>query len=73
MALDGNGNEWFGTNSAATNAVNGITKFNGSTWSENLTDANCPLPNGLINVIAIDGLGNKWFGTQNGLFEYSGN
>jgi len=64
IAIDGEGNKWFGTNGG------GALKFDGSTWTAYTTT------NGLagndVYAIAIDGQDNKWFGTNNAISKFDG-
>jgi PKD domain len=56
IAIDAQGNKWFGTNGG------GVSKFDGATWST-YTTAN-GLAGNSVSSIAIDGQGNKWFATS---------
>ena len=63
MAMDGEGNMWFGTN-------NGVSVFDGENWTTYGTS------DGLVwrsvNAVAIDAEGNKWFGTRWGVSKFDG-
>ena len=63
MAVDGEGNLWFGTN-------NGVSKFDGENWTA--YGASDGLVNKRVNAIAIDSEGNKWFGTSGGVSKFDG-
>jgi streptogramin lyase len=60
IAIDKNGNKWFGTQSS------GVTKYDGTIWTTyNIANSNLAGKNMLGNYIvavAIDLMGNKWFG-----------
>jgi len=62
IAIDGEGNKWFGTDA-------GVSKFDGINWTTYNTT------NGLlcneVHSIAIDSKGNKWFGVY-GYGQYGG-
>ena len=56
IAIDAQGNKWFGT-------VNGgVLKFDGVKWTTYTTADG--LAYNTVNAIAIDAQGNKWFGTN---------
>ena len=60
IAIDAQGNEWFGTESG------GALKFDGTNWtSYNIT--NSGILSNTVNAITIDAQGNKWFGTDKGV------
>lgn len=59
MAIDDNGNKWFGT------VFDGAAKYDGSNW-EVFNTANSELPDNYINAITIDQSGSIWFATENG-------
>ncbi len=63
IAIDAQGNKWFATD-------NGVSKFNGSTWTTYRT-ANGLVSN-IVNAVAIDQLGRKWFGTPYGVSMFDG-
>ena len=48
----------------------GISKFDGSTWTNYTTDDG--LVHGVVNTIAFDTKGNAWFGTDDGISVLSG-
>ena len=56
IAMDAEGNKWFGTN-------RGVSVFDGTNWTTYDT-SNSELVNRGINAVAIDAEGNKWFGTS---------
>jgi ligand-binding sensor domain-containing protein len=61
IAIDAQGNKWFGTNGG------GVLKFDGTTWiTYNTTNTNNRLASNDVRSIAIDANGNKWFGTNGG-------
>jgi ligand-binding sensor domain-containing protein len=64
IAIDVEGNKWFGTNS-------GILKFDGTTW-KTYTTTDGLVDNSVISI-AIDAEGNKWFGTWKGVSRFDGN
>ncbi|MFC1558813.1 two-component regulator propeller domain-containing protein [candidate division KSB1 bacterium] len=57
VAIDSNGNKWFGTEY-------GVCKYDGTNWTT-YTTAN-GLADNDVRSIAIDEQGNKWFGSYNG-------
>ena len=61
IAIDQQGNKWFGTYGR------GVSKFDGSTWTTYKTNgvSSCD-----VRSIAIDQQGNKWFGTDCGVSEF---
>lgn len=61
IAIDSQGNKWFGTWGG------GVSKFDGSTWTTYKTNgvSSCD-----VRSIAIDQQGNKWFGTDCGVSEF---
>ena len=62
IAIDGQGNKWFGT-------MGGVTEFDGINW----TNYNNTLNHYKVSCIAIDSQGNKWFGTiGGGVYVYNG-
>ena len=63
VAVDRDGNVWFGTNK-------GLTQFNGSSYMT-LTSSNAPLPSDTIKALSVDFNNNLWIGTVNGLAEYN--
>jgi len=60
LAIDPNNNIWV---SYMSNA--GVTKFDGTTWTTELTSTT-------VNSITSDASGNMWFGTGSGLFKNNG-
>nr|MBC8248331.1 hypothetical protein [Anaerolineales bacterium] len=56
IAMDAEGNKWFGTTS-------GVSVFDGENWTT--YDMSDGLAHKHVNAIAIDEEGNKWFGTSN--------
>ncbi|MEJ7679443.1 MAG: hypothetical protein WKG06_16600 [Segetibacter sp.] len=61
IAIDSNGDKWFGTNGW------GISKFDGIYWTTYTEANNSSIAE--VNAIAIDTKGNKWFGTGKGLLQ----
>lgn len=66
LAVDANDNLWFGTQE-------GISFFDGTTWTNYDVNSHPDLVNNTIRAIAIDSDGNLWFGTDFGLSKYDGN
>jgi len=64
MAMDGEGNMWFGTN-------RGVSVFDGENWTTYDT-SNSELVWKSVSAIAIDAQGNKWFGTKWGVSKFDG-
>gem|GEM_PF-1748410 len=64
IAIDAQGNKWFATE-------NGVSKFNGSTWTTYKTSNG--LVSNIVNAVAIDQQGRKWFGTAYGVSMFDGN
>jgi PKD domain/Secretion system C-terminal sorting domain len=64
VAVDTQGNKWFGTE-------NGVSKFDGRTWT-NYDRNNSGLPHYRVYSIAIDAQGTKWFGTFDGVSKFDG-
>jgi ligand-binding sensor domain-containing protein len=63
IAIDGEGNKWFGISEDWDSGANGgVTKFDDVNWT-NYNDNNSDLPYS-VHSIAIDKMGNKWFGTS---------
>ncbi len=54
IAIDAQGNKWFGTD-------NGVSKFDGATWTTYDT-TNSGLAGNSVTCMTIDAQGNKWFG-----------
>jgi ligand-binding sensor domain-containing protein len=66
IAIDAEGNKWFGTWDG------GVTKFDGTTWTT--YDTVDGLASNNVHTIAIDAEGNKWFGiSDGGISKLSGN
>ena len=65
IALDAQGNKWFGTYG------NGVLKFDDTNWT-NYTKIN-GLSSDTVTSIAIDAHGNKWFGSYRGLSVFNEN
>jgi len=63
MAVDREGNLWFGTN-------NGVSVFDGENWTTYGTSDG--LAKKFVDAIAVDCEGNKWFGTMGGLSKFDG-
>ena len=61
VAIDNNGNKWFGTGGAG----GGVAKFDNTNWTV-YTGTNSGLPYDYVLSIAIDASGKKWFGTEGG-------
>ncbi len=59
IAIDWEGNKWFGTRYA------GVSKFDGATWTTYDT-SNSGLANNHVKTIVVDNEGNIWFGTYGG-------
>ncbi len=57
IAIDDQGNKWFGTN------YGGVGKFDDINWTVYNT-SNSGLPEDIVYSIVIDALENKWFGTR---------
>ncbi len=64
IAIDAQGNKWFGTD------TNGVSKFDGTNWTTYTTAYG--LANNHVSAIAIDAQGNKWFGTGGGVSKFDG-
>jgi sugar lactone lactonase YvrE len=62
VAIDTQGNKWFGTNE-------GVSKFDGTTWTTYNTFAG--LASDYVGKIAIDAQGNKWFRTIGGVSKFN--
>jgi ligand-binding sensor domain-containing protein len=60
ITVDASGNKWFGTNA-------GISKYNGSTFTNIDMSTIDSLPDNVIYSIAVDAANNKWIATQFGL------
>jgi hypothetical protein len=62
IAIDGQGNKWFGTYGS------GVAKLsaNGTTWKTYST-SNSGLVNNTVVSVAVDAQGTKWFGTSDGV------
>lgn len=65
IAIDSNGNKWFGTD-------NGVTKLSKDGFWSKFNKATSGLTNDTINDILADRKGNLWFGTNNGVSMYDG-
>jgi ligand-binding sensor domain-containing protein len=64
VAIDKNGNKWFGSNS-------GVSVFNGLNWiTYNSLNG---LVSNAVNTIAADSIGNVWVGTNSGISMFDGN
>ncbi|MFT4762240.1 MAG: ligand-binding sensor domain-containing protein [Paraglaciecola sp.] len=63
VAVDADDNVWFGTQ-------NGISFFDGISWTNYDTDSHPDLVNDDIKAVAIDNDGNLWFGTDFGISKY---
>jgi ligand-binding sensor domain-containing protein len=61
VAVDANGDKWFGTSDG------NLLKFNGSTWTHYYSGQSYR-----INAIAFDKNGDKWVATDNGIFKFNG-
>ena len=59
IAIDANGNKWFGTH------MKGLVKFDGSNWT-NYTVSNSGISTNNVASIAIDNNGTKWLGMLGG-------
>jgi ligand-binding sensor domain-containing protein len=59
IAIDWQGNKWFGTKGA------GVIEFDGATWTPYDT-SNSELPNDYVTAIVTDNEWNIWFGTYGG-------
>jgi len=64
IAIDKEGNMWFGTK------WNGVSKFDGTTWTA-YTTFNSGLASNYVQSIAIDSADVKWFGGCKGAWEWS--
>ncbi len=64
IAIDSEGNKWFGT------FHGGVSKFDGKKWITYTTDDG--LADNNVSSIAIDSEGNKWFGTRGGVSIFDG-
>ncbi len=64
IAIDAQGNKWFGTYKG------GVSKFDGTNWITYTTEDG--LAGNIVCAIAIDAQGNKWFGTDAGVSQLSG-
>ena len=64
IAIDAQGNKWFGTYNG------GVSKFDGTTWT-NYTTADGLVSNSVYSI-AIDAQNNKWFGTDLGVSKFDG-
>lgn len=65
IAIDAQGNKWFGTWNA------GVSKFDGTSWTTYNT-TNSGVTDNMVLFIAIDARGNKWFGTNKGVSKFDG-
>jgi len=63
IAINKNGDIWFGTN-------RGITKMKGTSW-KTWDTSNSSLPNNIITSLVFDKSENLWIGTANGLAEFN--
>ncbi|OGS41211.1 MAG: hypothetical protein A3K77_06440, partial [Euryarchaeota archaeon RBG_13_31_8] len=68
IAIDAEGNKWFGCFDPSTGQATGVTKFDGINWTTYTTADG--LVSNWVNAIAIDLEGNKWFGCNSWL-DYS--
>jgi subtilisin family serine protease len=59
IAIDGNGNKWFGTSG-------GVGRFDGINWTT-YKHSNSGLPSDAVNSIAVESGGVLWFGTMSGV------
>ncbi|MFN8359204.1 MAG: T9SS type A sorting domain-containing protein [Candidatus Kapaibacterium sp.] len=82
MAVESNGDVWVGLggswttdNPEAENAMKGLGKFDGTSWTV-YNDKNSPLNySNIVNAVAIDKKGNKWIATakhQTDTYDYGG-
>ncbi|MAO33044.1 MAG: hypothetical protein CL824_06005 [Crocinitomicaceae bacterium] len=66
ISIDGNNNVWIGTQ-------NGISKFDGTTWTSYTNAIDSGIVNNTINAICALSNGNIWIGTDFGASLYDGN
>jgi len=66
ISIDGNNNIWIGTQ-------NGISKFDGTTWTSYTNAIDSGIVNNTINAICALSNGNIWIGTDFGASLYDGN
>ncbi len=71
IAIDEEGNKWFGTGNKLFGTHGGVSKFDGANWTTYNTSTS-GLAHNYVNAIAIDEEGNKWFGTQGGVSKFDG-
>jgi streptogramin lyase len=64
IAIDSEGNKWFGTYGG------GVSKFDDNIWTTYKTTNG--LVSNFVNSITIDAQGNKWFGTVSGVSKFDG-
>ncbi len=65
LAIDANDNVWFGTQE-------GVSFFDGETWTNYNTDSHPDMVNNTIIAIAVDSDNNVWLGTDFGLNKFDG-
>jgi ligand-binding sensor domain-containing protein len=65
IAIDVQGNKWFGIWSE------GVSKFDGNNWT-NYNTNNSGLADNFVSAIAIDAQDNKWFATNSGVSIFDG-